>query len=348
MIFQSVEEKKFPAPDIIKKVLPLPQNDSLKIHAFRCKAQSHFFTENKKTILFVGPCSIHDTNSFFLYAQKLFSLQKRVKNFFIILRFYPEKARTKKSWKGFLYDPYLDGSDAMEEGLLQARSLLLQITRIGLPCCMEFVSPYFIPYLDDMITWGFIGARTVCSQIHRLIASSLNIPIGFKNSLDGTIETALDAVETSRENHTFLSMNSSGELVKTRSSGNPFTHIVLRGGNTKTNYDPHSIEKTMETMKKMNIESPLAIDCAHGNSHKDLEKQKKCFLHTIKTMVHYPSYPIKGIMLESNILEGKQNHSSSIRWGLSLTDPCLGWSSTEKLILWADDFLSKEISFVHS
>jgi 3-deoxy-7-phosphoheptulonate synthase len=258
------------------------------------------------------------------------------------MRVYIEKSRTSTGWKGMLYDPYLDGSHDMHTGLLWTRELLLAIAELGIPIAAEFVDPLAAIYFEDLVTWGFIGARTSASQPHRQFASSLEIPIGFKNSTDGALDDAIHGIAASRAQHTFLSIDPEGRLSMMRSHGNSYTHMVLRGAHDFTNYDAESINYALLRLQRAHLSSRLVIDCSHGNCQREHGKQRDVF-HSVLQQLEEGNRAICGLMLESHLTDGYQSLTtdlSCVKYDISITDPCIDWQTTENLIRLAHYSLS--------
>ena len=337
--------KKIASPLYFKKIFPLEEKEKKFIEQSRRIAKNIFSRKDKRFVLIIGPCSIHDTNAALVYAKKLKNIVKDVSSkFFLVMRFFVEKSRTKNGWKGLLHDPFLDGSAQIEQGLHLARKNLLALTAMQIPIAMEFVDPFFAPYLSDLITWGFIGARTSSSPTHRYLASSFPFPIGIKNTLDGCVDTTLNSIFTVRQKHILPLIDDKGFLSYKNTSGNTFAHLVLRGGRKKNNFQKKEIQKALKKMKEKNIFSPILIDCSHGNCHYDHTLQKKCFTSVFR-QIKKGNASIFGIMLESFLKEGCQpiaSPISSLIYGQSITDSCIDLSSTKELILWAYTFLANE------
>ncbi len=334
---------RFPSPKELKAELPLAPQERDFIEYSRKIVQKIISGEDKRLALIIGPCSIHQVDAALNYAEQLAKLTHRVhESCFLVMRVYVEKSRTATGWKGMLYDPYLDGSHALETGLRESRKLFLELAKRKIPTAMEFVDPLASFYLDDLVTWGFIGARTAYSQPHRQLASSLSCPVGFKNGLDGDIGQSLHSLIAAASPHTFLSCDEEGRLSSTTSRGNPWVHLVLRGSLTQTNYDALSVNNACSKLSSRNLRPRLLIDCAHGNCQKVHEKQKEVFGAVIE-QVQNGNEQIMGLMLESHLYAGNQSLSDdelSLKYGVSITDPCLDWASTEELILSADELLS--------
>ncbi|MGK3627582.1 3-deoxy-7-phosphoheptulonate synthase, partial [Acinetobacter sp. A11] len=263
------------------------------------------------------------------YAEKLQKLQEKVKDqIFIVMRTYIEKPRTTVGWKGFMYDPNLDGSSNLQLGLEKSRELYLQIIEKGLPIASEILSPMATGYFDDLLAWGAIGARTSESQIHREISSHMQYSIGFKNGTDGSIQIALDAIQSAQNEHQFLGMNQQGLPSVIQSAGNPLPHLILRGANYGPNYDLASIQAIREKYKQ-NLPA-LVIDCSHGNSGKDPLRQPEVLQQIVAERL---KTQVRGVMIESHLVDGNQKISCDMTYGQSVTDGCLGWEKTEQLLL---------------
>jgi 3-deoxy-7-phosphoheptulonate synthase len=254
--------------------------------------------------------------------------------FCIVMRVYFEKPRTTIGWKGLIYDPHLDGSDDIQAGLEQARALLLQITGMGLPAATEFLDPVVPQYIADLVSWAAIGARTTESQTHRQMASGLSMPVGFKNGTDGSLQVAIDAMQSAMRPHSFLGIDQDGFTSIVRTTGNPDGHVVLRGGRLRTNYDAASIGEAAENLKKASLPPVLMVDCSHANSLKQHAKQEEVWRSLIAQRLA-GSQSIIGVMIESNLHEGSQpipQDLAQLRHGVSVTDACLGWEATERAL----------------
>lgn len=291
-------------------------------------------TDSRK-LLIIGPCSIHERASALEFGEKIYSLAKEVSShFFLIMRVYCEKPRTAQGWKGFLYDPHLDGSHVIHWGLEQTRKLLLELTEMEVPAATEFMDPLTAYYYDDLITWGSIGARTSSSQIHRNLASSLSMPIGFKNGIAGNLSAATNGVMAALHPHTYMRICDNGSPSISRSHGNSDAHIVLRGGDRGPNYDPSSVAEAVNKLKQLKLPQRLLIDCSHGNSGKQPMRQIDVCTSVIDQIIE-GNNAIRGIMLESHLYEGNQPHTyppSKLQYGVSITDPCLDWNRAASLV----------------
>jgi 3-deoxy-7-phosphoheptulonate synthase len=300
--------------------------------------------EDPRLLVVVGPCSIHDQKGALEYATRLNALrQEFASRLEIVMRVYFEKPRTTIGWKGLINDPHLDGSQDIETGLKIARRLLLDITSLGLPTATEFLDPIVPQYTADLVTWAAIGARTTESQTHREMASGLSMPVGLKNSTDGSLQTAIDAMGATQHPHSFLGIDQDGVTSIVRTSGNPHVHIVLRGGRAKTNYDAESIRAAEEKLKAEKLPPVLMVDCSHANSSKQFAKQEDVWRSVIQQRVE-GSRPLIGLMVESNLHEGNQpipTNLKELRYGVSLTDSCIGWETTERMLRWGYETLGK-------
>lgn len=331
-------EYPLPSPNIIRKLLPLSEKSTQTILKGRKIIREILDGRDRRLFLVIGPCSIHDPDAAIEYAGKLKRLADEVQeNFFLAMRVYFEKPRTAVGWKGFINDPFLDESHHIEEALKRVRLLLLQITEMGIPTATEALDVIVPQYISDLICWYAIGARTVGSQIHRELASGLSTPVGFKNSIDGDIETAVNAIKfVSNPNH-FLGINTDGRTSVFKTRGNAYSHIVLRGG-SNPNYDRISIARCEEALGKAGIRKKIMIDCSHGNSNKDHRKQPAVFQSCIE-QIKDGSTSLMGLMLESNLREGNQTipprltDIRKLEYGVSVTDKCLDWNTTEQIVL---------------
>jgi 3-deoxy-7-phosphoheptulonate synthase len=303
--------------------------------------------EDPRLLVVIGPCSIHDEKGALEYAEKLNALRKEFADRMeIVMRVYFEKPRTTIGWKGLINDPHLDGSQDIETGLKIARKLLLEITGMGLPAATEFLDPIVPQYIADLITWAAIGARTTESQTHREMASGLSMPVGLKNSTDGSLQIAIDAMGATRHAHSFLGINEDGVTSIVRTTGNPHAHVVLRGGRAKTNYDAESIRAAEEKLISEKLPPVLMVDCSHANSEKKFAKQEDVWRSVIQQRVE-GTRSLIGLMVESHLFEGSQpipNDLKDLRYGVSLTDSCIGWETTERMLRWGYEIFGKIIA----
>ncbi|PKF80056.1 3-deoxy-7-phosphoheptulonate synthase [Vibrio sp. vnigr-6D03] len=283
-----------------------------------------------RLLVIVGPCSIHDENSAIEYAEKLAELNKMYKSHLeIVMRSYFEKPRTRNGWKGLIYDPYLNGTLAFNDGLKLSRKILKSINELGLSAATEFLEPLHANYLQDLVSWGAIGARTTECQLHRQMASGFPFPIGFKNGTDGNVDIATDAIVSAAAKHRYMSLDRDSRLSETTSIGNSCGHLILRGGK-KPNYDEFSLQKARIALREAGITSNLIVDCSHGNSQKKHVNQLVVLEEMCRQLTNGCRY-LAGVMLESFLVEGSQqiNDCKTLTYGQSITDPCIGWKDTE-------------------
>jgi 3-deoxy-7-phosphoheptulonate synthase len=310
----------------------------------RAQAEQILRRKIPRLALLVGPCSIHDPDLALEYGERLKKLSSEIENFFLIMRVFLEKPRTRAGWKGIVYDPHLDGSNDVVSGLKIARQLLLEMAKRKIPTATELLEPLVVPYFEDLITWGLIGARTSASQPHRQMASGLPFPVGFKNDIHGELDVAICGILSARMAHSFLHIDARGQIAAVQTEGNPLTHLVLRGSETRPNFDPHSVSAGLSALHVNHLEPSLLIDCSHGNSGKDHRRQHTAFESVIDQSLH-GNDAIAGLMLESHLFAGKQAvGDTQLRYGISITDSCIGWDETESLIRWADEKLSLRLT----
>ena len=319
----------------IKSRFPLKERARLFIEKSRATIVRILNGEDPRLLLIVGPCSIHDPQSAQEFALKLKRLASSLSShFFFVMRVYCEKPRTISGWKGFLYDPFLDGSYATHIGIEKTRALFLQMADLEIPTASEFLDPLAAFYYEDLVTWGSIGARTATSQTHRQLASQLPMPIGLKNGIAGNISAAVNGVLSASHSHTCMRLGEQGNLLLVQTPGNPHAHVVLRGGESGPNYDPESIQETLNQLQKHHLPSRLIVDCSHHNSEKKYERQAKVFQSLIH-QISQGNQHIRGIMLESHLFAGNQpfpHQPCQLEYGISITDPCLDWESTADLL----------------
>ena len=331
-------------PRELKAELPATDTANATVARSRERVVRILQQEDPRLLVIIGPCSIHDEKGALDYATRLNALRKEfASRMEIIMRVYFEKPRTTIGWKGLINDPRLDGSEDIETGLKIARRLLLEITGMGLPAATEFLDPIVPQYIADLVTWAAIGARTTESQTHREMASGLSMPVGLKNNTDGSLQSAIDAMGAARHSHSFLGINEDGVTSIVRTTGNPHTHIVLRGGRTQTNYDAKSIRKAEEKLKSGKLQPVLMVDCSHANSGKQHARQEDVWRSVIQQRVD-GTRSLIGLMVESNLHEGNQpipKNPSDLRYGVSITDSCIGWETAERMLRWAHETLAK-------
>ncbi len=302
--------------------------------AGRTEVQRILAGESGRVMLIVGPCSIHNPAEALDYARKLQELASHVEDtFFIILRTYFEKSRTGLGWKGLIDEPDLDGKSNVAKGLQVARKLLLEINALGMPCATELVDPITPQYFLDLVSWSAIGARSVESRRSRELASGISTPVGFKNRTDGNIDVAIEALNYAKEAHSFTGITEDGRIAEIKTRGNKYGHIILRGGTSGTNYDSQNVARVQEKLRKRGLPDMVMIDCSHANSNKEYFKQPPIFLDIIG-QIRDGNRKIIGVMLESYLEEGNQPYGNvNLRKGVSITDPCISFAETERIVL---------------
>lgn len=328
-----------PTPQQLWEEIPITEERRQFIESSRKQVQKILDGLDNRKLLIVGPCSIHDTAVAIEYAGHFRELSKLVsKHFFLVMRAYVEKPRTITGWKGMLYDPDLDGSYNLTKGIRLARQLFAELTDMKIPIASELLEITTSRYFSDFLSWGCIGARTSSSPPHRQLASSLNFPVGFKNTVDGSTVNAIHGILSATNPHVFLGFSENGKISRIQSDGNPLCHIVLRGGYNGPNYHPKSIRETVERCQQAGICDKLLIDCSHDNCEKRHLKQVSAFQEIIDQIAEGNQHVV-GLMLESNLYGGSQPLSPSLRYGVSITDPCLDWQTTRQAIIGAVDKL---------
>lgn len=291
--------------------------------------------EDPRMLAVVGPCSIHDEHAALEYAQKLQTVAEEIKSTtLVIMRVYFEKPRTVMGWKGLINDPGLDGSFDIETGLRRARNLLLKINELGMPAATEMLEPITPQYVADLVTWAAIGARTTESQTHRQMASGLSMPVGYKNGTDGNLEIAIQAMQAAQSPHSFLGIDTDGRTCVIHTTGNPYGHLILRGGRSGPNYDAQNVKAAADALTAAKLPPYLMVDCSHANSDKDYTKQAAVWCDAVAQRAAGNRH-IVGLMLESNLVAGSQKLTkdlSQLKYGISITDGCIGWEQTEELL----------------
>jgi len=326
--------KPLTAPEKLKADFPETEAAAHLVAKSRRQVERILRRDDKRRIMIVGPCSLHDEEATLDYARRLLKAQKGCsEQVLLIMRAYFEKPRTTLGWKGMLYDPHLDGSYDLDLGIRKSRKLLCEIAEIGVPCATEFLDPIVPQYLADLITWAAIGARTTESQIHRQMASGLSMPIGFKNATDGNIAVAMDAIKAASNPHSFLGIDRNGQVIVAETKGNKYGHLVMRGGTNGPNYSSEYVAFAEVLLSKAHLANGLIVDCSHANSHKTYKRQRQA-LFDIADQIQLGDTSIVGVMLESFIKEGRQSIGAAggLKYGTSLTDSCVGWDETEELI----------------
>jgi 3-deoxy-7-phosphoheptulonate synthase len=331
-------------PRALKAELPASEAVNQAVVSSRQTVDRILKQQDPRLLVVVGPCSIHDVNGALEYGTRLQALRQEVLGQMeIVMRVYFEKPRTTVGWKGLINDPHLDGSYDIETGLKRARRLLLELTAMGLPAATEFLDPIIPQYIDDLVTWAAIGARTTESQTHREMASGLSMAVGYKNGTDGSLQIALDAMISARSPHSFLGIDQDGVTSVIRTTGNPTGHVVLRGGRSRPNYDAASLAEAEGQLARSGLPPVLMVDCSHANSGKQHARQEDVWRSVVGQRTE-GNRAVIGMMLESYLQEGNQpfpRPAADLCYGVSITDACLGWEATERMVRWADERLSQ-------
>ena len=321
-----------PSPAVLRQRLPLNDALAARIHNDRNAIRAVLDSRDPRLLVVVGPCSLHDPVAALEYAERLSALAPDVSDqLLLVMRAYVEKPRTTVGWKGLVYDPHLDGSGNMAEGLHLSRRLMLDILETGLPIATELLQPLAAGYFDDLLGWAAIGARTSESQIHRELVSGLDLPVGFKNGTDGGLGIACDAMRSAEHPHQHFGIDDLGHPALLQTRGNPDTHLVLRGGHGAPNYDAASVAAARRALEKQGIASRIMVDCSHANSGKDPLRQP-AVLESVTEQRLAGDMSLHGVMLESHLFDGCQPLSGELRYGVSITDGCLGWTATEQML----------------
>ena len=321
------------SPNEIIALYPVPAETAVLIERTRSSIAKIMRGEDPRLLVVIGPCSIHDSDAALEYARRLMHVREQYADKLeIVMRTYFEKPRTSLGWKGYINDPFLDGSFKINEGLALARELLLTINNMGLPTAGEFLDAITPQYVADLMSWGAIGARTTESQNHRQLASGLSCPVGFKNGTEGNVQIAVDAIRAAGASHHFLSVTKTGTAAIVKTSGNLDCHLILRGG-LKPNYDAASVREAELLLENAKLTTGLMVDCSHANSQKDHAKQIGV-CQSIVDQRRNGTSAIKGVMIESHLVGGNQPIAASndLIYGKSITDACLGWADSEMLL----------------
>ncbi|ASP40961.1 3-deoxy-7-phosphoheptulonate synthase [Bacterioplanes sanyensis] len=319
-------------PKELKRQLPIDFQLRQQIEQQRNDIRACIAGEDSRLLVITGPCSLHDPQAALDYGQRLQQLQQAYQDkLLLVMRAYVEKPRTQVGWKGMAYDPDLQGKGDMAKGIARSRLLLLQLARLGLPLATEALNPLVMQYLDDLISWTAIGARTTESQTHREMVSHLSMPVGIKNSTDGSASNAINAMVAARHSHHTLGMDGNGQIAMLDTPGNADTHLVLRGGHGLTNYDEQSVAQAVEQLQRSDCRTRVLVDCSHANANKQHRRQHAIAVDVAHQHRRNPG-TILGIMLESFLLEGRQDNIEPLAYGQSITDPCISWEQTEALL----------------
>jgi len=331
-----VASELLPTPEEVKRALPLTAPAEETVYRARDAVRAILDRRDPRLFVVVGPCSIHDPAAAREYAERLRALARRVeRTMFLLMRVYFEKPRTTVGWKGLINDPFMDDSFHIEKGIFLARKLLLELAELGLPAATEALDPIMPQYLSELVSWTAIGARTTESQTHREMASGLSTPVGFKNGTDGTLAVAINALQSVRHPHHFLGITQQGQSAVFRTRGNAYGHIVLRGGGGRTNYDSVSVALAEAELARAGLPVNIMVDCSHGNSNKDPALQPLVAENCVNQILD-GNRSIVGLMLESNLHWGSQPvpaDKRQLRYGVSVTDACIDWETTERLLL---------------
>ncbi|SDN48301.1 3-deoxy-7-phosphoheptulonate synthase [Vreelandella arcis] len=322
-----------PTPAELRRQLPLDEALGAQIAEQRHAVQRILNGQDDRLFVVVGPCSVHDPEAALDYADRLAALSEEVSDRLLpVMRVYVEKPRTTVGWKGLAYDPHLDGHGDMAQGLALSRELMHGIARRGLPVATELLQPMLAPYLEDALSWVAIGARTTESQLHRELASDLAAAVGFKNATSGDVQVAVDAMQAAAHSHQRFALDSEGRPVMQQTAGNPHTHVVLRGGHGEPNYQAHHVRTAVNTLREAGQNPRLMVDCSHANARKDHRRQSEVMLDVLAQR-QAGDANLVALMLESHLFEGKQPlKPGALRYGVSVTDACVGWDTTEHLL----------------
>ena len=331
-----VETRPLVAPALLHGELPIDAAATATVASARRRIQGILRGDDDRMLVVVGPCSVHDVNAARDYAQRLAPIRDRLKDQLeVVMRVYFEKPRTTVGWKGLINDPHLDGSYDINTGLRRARGLLLELAGMGMPAATELLDPVVPQYIADLISWTAIGARTTESQTHREMASGLSMPIGYKNSTDGSATIAINAMQAASKPHHFLGINADGHASIVSTTGNPDGHLVLRGGNRGSNYHLEAVEDAAAELGQAGLKDRLMVDCSHANSNKDFRRQGEV-LSAVADQMKAGSRHVMGVMIESHLVEGNQKLTSDLSqltYGQSITDACISIETTEALLV---------------
>ncbi|MDX5372890.1 MAG: 3-deoxy-7-phosphoheptulonate synthase [Pseudomonadaceae bacterium] len=321
-----------PSPAQLRQQLPLEPLLAERVHQQRAAIRAVLDGRDPRLLVVIGPCSLHDPASALDYGRRLAALDREVGDqLLLVMRAYLEKPRTTVGWKGLLFDPYLDGSGAADAGLRLSRQLLLDLLHLGLPLASELLQPLAAAYIDDLLGWAAIGARTSESQVHRELVSGLELPVGFKNGTDGGLEIACDALQAAARGHRHFGLDAQGRPALLLSCGNPDGHLVLRGGRNGPNYAAADVAAARQTLQRRGLPARILVDCSHANSGKDPARQAEV-LRAVLAQRLAGDLALRGVMLESHLLDGCQPLQQPLRYGQSITDACLGWEASAELL----------------
>lgn len=329
-----------PTPAELQQRLPLSASLRQRIDSQRQDISNILNGQDPRLLVVIGPCSIHDPVAAMDYAQRLAELAQELSGSMLLaMRIYTEKPRTTVGWKGLLYDPLLDGSARMDEGLALSRQLMLHVAELGLPVATELLQPLTVPYFADLLGWAAIGARTSESQIHREMVSGLAVPTGFKNATDGSVQVALDAMRAAAHGHDYMGVDANGRVALLQAAGNRNTHLVLRGGTAGSNYDVESVRQAGLALQQAGLDTGIMVDCSHANSGKDPLRQPQVLADVLRQR-RAGNQNLRAVMIESHLLDGQQSLDGPLHYGISVTDGCLGWDKTATMLRQAAQLLS--------
>ena len=340
------EATPIPTPGEIRTALPATPQDVLRVQHWRETIVNILSKNDPRRLVIIGPCAVQRADATLEYAERLCSLAKQMADqFFIVMRGYVEKSRSSTNWKGFLYSPH--GIESLQQGLVETRSLFLKLIRAGVPVAMEFLEPMAADYISDLVSWGCIGARTVQSPVHRELASRLPMPVGMKNTTEGSMDVAVQAVAAAGMGQLSFGITDDGRVCQVRTAGNPHAHLVLRGGLFGPNYRTPQIQKAADLLRHLELSDAIVVDCSHGNSQRKWERQPEIFLEVLQSSLSCTQSPVRGLMVESFLLDGTQEKllkeaktEQDIRaaqYGASPVDGCLGWDATVELLTTAHE-----------
>ena len=333
-------------PRTLKGEMPAPDSALRTVVQTRRAVRDILSGRDPRLLVVVGPCSIHDPVATLDYARRLRKLRSEVRReLLVLMRVYFEKPRTTIGWKGLIYDPHMDGTSDIAGGLRVARRLLIEINAMGVPVGTEMLDPIVPQYTADLVSWVAIGARTTESQTHRQMASGLSMPVGFKNRTDGNIQVAIDAMESSRHPHSFLGIDEDGHIAVVRTSGNNDGHLILRGSRNRPNYDPQTVREVTAAMQGAGLHPAIMVDCSHGNAGKKFEAEEQVWYDVLLQRSH-GTRTLVGMMVESNLAEGNQpipSDLTTLRYGVSVTDECVGWETTERMLRHGADVMRRSV-----
>ncbi len=333
------------SPRALKTELPSTPKAQETVNRGREVARKILRGEDSRLLVIAGPCSIHDESLALEYAGRLAKLAEQYEDqLLVMMRVYVDKPRTTVGWRGYMVDPFMDFTNNFQEGLRRTRDLLIRVNELGLPAATEWLDPFAPQYVSDLVSWGAIGARTTESQTHRTMSSGLSMPIGFKNSTEGNVQVGVDAILASSRSHVFLGINDSGNAVLVHTKGNPDGHVILRGGRTGKNFGAEHVKHAADLMRAAKLHPSVLVDCSHANSGYDYRAQAAAWNDVLEQRYVAGGSDVVGMMIESHIHEGKQTiptDGTALKYGVSVTDACIGWEQTEELFGAASELARK-------